>query len=74
MTLPRDPGRLGRRELIARAVVGMPALHPELVTHKPTGAEWKQLARWLAEMWPHDEYTAIITEARRHDQPPGTPG
>jgi hypothetical protein len=23
------------------------------------------LAAWCAELWPHDEYAAIVTEARR---------
>jgi hypothetical protein len=52
----------------------MPAGHPELVTRKPSRAEWKQLTAWLAELWPHDEYTAIVAEERRQDRPPGTQG
>jgi len=44
-----------------------PVEHPELVTCKPGRAEWKLLAVWLAELWPHDEYTAIVAEARRKD-------
>jgi hypothetical protein len=43
----------------------MPALHPEQLTHKPRQAEWQLLATWCAELWPHDEYTAIITESGR---------
>lgn len=35
MTLPGGPGRISRRERIARAAAGMPAGHPELVTRKP---------------------------------------
>jgi hypothetical protein len=50
----------------------MPDGHPELVTRKPGHAEWQLLAAWCAELWPHDEYTAIVAEARRRDQPPGT--
>jgi hypothetical protein len=50
----------------------MPAGHPELVTHKPGRAEWKQLTAWLAELWPRDEYTAIVAEERRQD-PPSAP-
>jgi hypothetical protein len=74
VTPPGTPGRLSRRELIARAAIGMPANHPELVTRKPTRAEWKQLTAWLAELWPHDEYAAIVAEALRQDRPPGTQG
>jgi hypothetical protein len=51
----------------------MPALHPELLTRKPGRAEWQQLATWCAELWPHDEYTAIVAETRQ-DRPPGTQG
>jgi hypothetical protein len=71
MTATSDPGR---KERAARAAVGMPAGHPELVTRKPGRAEWKQLTAWLAEMWPNDEYTAILAEAQRPDRPPGTQG
>ncbi len=66
MTAPRP---MGRKERIARAAVGMPALHPELITHSPSQAEWKQLAAWCIEMWPNDEYTAIVTESLRQDPP-----
>jgi len=45
----------------------MPAHHPEQVTRKPGRAEWKQLAVWCAELWPNDEYTVIVTDARRQD-------
>jgi hypothetical protein len=48
----------------------MPADHPERITRKPGRAEWKQLAAWLTELWPHDEYTAIVAQAWRLDQPP----
>jgi hypothetical protein len=46
----------------------MPAEHPELITRRPGRAEWKQFAIWLTELWPHDEYTAIVTEVWRQDQ------
>lgn len=68
MTAPRDR-RISRKERVARAALGMPADHPELVTRKPGRAEWKQLAAWLAEMWPHDEYTAIVTDAWHQEHP-----
>jgi hypothetical protein len=74
MTAADGPGRISRKERIARDAIGMPAGHPEQVTRKPGHAEWKHLAKWLAEMWPHDEYTAIVAEALRQDPPPGTQG
>ena len=74
MTRAGGQDRISRKERIARAAIGMPADHPELLTHKPSRAEWKQLASWLAELWPHDEYTAILTEEWRQDRPPGTQG
>jgi hypothetical protein len=52
----------------------MPAEHRELVTRKPGHAERKELTAWLAELWPHDEYTAIVADALRQDRPPGTQG
>ena len=45
MTLPGNPPWSSRKELLARAAVGMPAFHPELVTRKPRRAEWKHLAQ-----------------------------
>lgn len=70
MTIPSGKGRITRRERIARAVIGMPARHPEQVTSKPGRAEWTQLAIWMAEMWPNDEYTAIVAGAWRQDRSP----
>jgi hypothetical protein len=67
MTAPDGRGQVSRKERIARAVLGMPANHLELITRKPSRAEWKQLATWSAELWPHDEYTAIVVEAWRED-------
>jgi hypothetical protein len=67
-------GRISRKERIARAAIGMPANHIELITRSPSRAEWKELTAWLAELWPNDEYTAIVAEARRQDPPPGTQG
>jgi hypothetical protein len=72
MTGAGGQGGISRNERVARAAVGMPAGHPELVTHKPSRAEWKQLTAWLAELWPHDEYTAIVAKERRQD-PPSAP-
>ena len=63
------PSRISRKERIARAAMGMPAHHPELITRSPHRAEWKQLAAWSAEMWPNDEYAAIVADAWRGDHP-----
>jgi hypothetical protein len=67
MTAAGGQGRISHKERIARAAVGMPANHIELITRKPGRAEWKELAAWLAELWPNDEYNAIVTEARCED-------
>jgi hypothetical protein len=67
MTAPDGQGRISRKERIARAAVGMPANHIELITRKPSRAEWQELATWCAELWPNDEYTAIVAEARREN-------
>lgn len=74
MTTPGNPRRISRKERAARAAIGMPAEHPELVTRRPGRGEWRQLTAWLAEMWPSDEYTSIVVEAWRQDRPPGTQG
>ena len=74
MTAAGDHGRISRKERIARAVLGMPAGHPELVTRRPGRAEWKLLAAWYAGLWPNDEYMAIVAEQWRQDRPPGTQG
>jgi hypothetical protein len=68
MRAPHRKSQISRRERIARAAIGMPARHPEQVTRKPGGAEWKDLAAWIAELWPHDEYTAIVTDTRRQNR------
>jgi hypothetical protein len=47
----------------------MPARHPEQLTRAPGRAEWELLATWCAELWPREEYTAIVTGARRNDRP-----
>jgi hypothetical protein len=69
MTRTPGPWRISRRERIARTAIGMPARHPEQVTRKLGRAEWKQFAAWCAELWPHDEYTAIVTDTHRQDPP-----
>lgn len=68
MTSPGSPGRISRKERAARAAIGVPPGHPELITRRPGRGEWGQLTAWLAEMWPDDEYTAIVTDVwRRND-------
>jgi len=74
VTAAGGQGQVSHRERIARVAVGMPAEHPELVTRKPGHVEWKELATWLAELWPNEEYTAIVAQAWRLDRPPGTQG
>ena len=61
--------RVSRREQAARAAIGMPIGHPELLTRKPRRGEWRHLAAWIAQLWPRDEYTAIVTEELRRDHP-----
>ena len=36
--------------------------------------EQATLGTWCAELWPNDEYTAIVAEEWRQDRPPGTQG
>jgi hypothetical protein len=67
MTAAGGRGRISRTERFARAAAGMPAEHPELITCKPGRAEWQLLARWSAELWPYDEYSAIVAEMWRKD-------
>jgi hypothetical protein len=74
MTACSGHGPISHQERIARAALEMPAEQPELLTRKPSRPEWRQLTTWLAEMWPNDEYAAIIAETRRQDPPPGTQG
>jgi hypothetical protein len=69
MTAAGGHGRFSRKARIARA-----AGHPELVTRKAGRAEWKLLATWCAELWPNDEYTAIVAEEWRQDRPSRTQG
>ena len=63
-----EPGRISRAERAARAAIGMPELHPELIISTPGRAEWTLLAALAAELWPADEYVAIVTEVLRDGQ------
>lgn len=67
MTAAGGPGLIGRSERSARAAADIPAEHPELLTRRPGRAEWQLLATWCAQLWPHDEYNAIVAETRRED-------
>jgi hypothetical protein len=69
MSIPIGKDRIVRKERAARAALGMPARHPEHVTRKPGRAEWRQFAAWLAELWPNDEYTAIVADTWRKNHP-----
>ena len=69
MTRTSGPGRIRGKERIARVSLGMPRHHPERVTRRPRRAEWKHLAAWCAQLWPNDEYTAIVADAWRQDHP-----
>lgn len=68
MSGSRHPIRISRKETVARAAVGMPTRHPELITRTPSRGEWRQLATWLAELWPNDDYTVIAAEHCRRGE------
>jgi hypothetical protein len=46
------------------ALRGMPLRHPESITADLPAAQDEQLAAVARELWPDDEYTAIIAEQR----------
>jgi hypothetical protein len=52
-------------ELEMRAVVGMPAQHPESLTRELPADQEEYLADLAAGQWPDDEWTEIIIEIRR---------
>jgi hypothetical protein len=66
VTAADGQGRISRKERMARAAAGMPAEHPELITRKPSHAEWTELAIRLAELWPNDEYDAAALRGARN--------
>lgn len=53
----------------ARAQLRMPALHPERITRALSGRQEQQLAAAASQMWPEDEYTAIVAEFLNDGQP-----
>jgi hypothetical protein len=46
--------RVAERE--ARAILGMPAGHPESLTRPLRRADERRLEALAARLWPHDEY------------------
>jgi hypothetical protein len=58
-----------KAERDARMLIGMPIRHPERITADLPAGQDEQLAALADELWPDDEYTAIITELWRKDQP-----
>ena len=54
-----------RDEREMRAMLGMPALHPELLARELPTAQERELAALASEAWPDGEWTAIIIEVRR---------
>jgi hypothetical protein len=57
----------GKAERHARKAMGMPSRHPERLTRELPDGDEEWLAGLAAELWPDDEYTAIISETRRED-------
>jgi len=51
----------------ARPRLGMPARHPEFITRDLPAGQDEHLAAIAAELWPADEYEAII-DAWREDR------
>lgn len=54
-------------ERMARAAIGMPACHPERLTHRAGRREAQELAAWHRQCWPADEYIAIIRDTHPED-------
>lgn len=58
-------GPLARhRERVARAVLGMPARHPERITRGLSFAQEEWLAALAGRLWPADEYAQILRDTR----------
>lgn len=56
-------------ERTARTAIGMPIRHPERITAFLPAGQDEQLAALADELWPDEEYTAIIIELRQEDRP-----
>jgi hypothetical protein len=57
------------RETAARTAIGMPARHPEHLTRSLRRRDERWLRALAGELWPADEYVAIVRDTR-----PGGPG
>lgn len=71
----RHPARIAcpathQDELEMRAVLSMPAQHPESLTRELPADQEKYLAGLAAGQWPDDEWTDIIIEIRRAEGQP----
>ena len=56
-----------RGERAARTAYRMPIRHPERITRELPAAQEEWLAAIAAELWPADEYTAIIDQPGEDD-------
>jgi hypothetical protein len=54
-------------ERTARAACRMPLRHPERITRELSAAHEDWLVALATELWPADEYTAIIDQPGRED-------
>ena len=50
-----------------REAMGVPLRHPERVARDLPGDQEEQLAALAEELWPHDEYAAIVTNPWQGD-------
>lgn len=50
-----------------RTAIGMARKHPEWLTRELPARQEEYLAALADQMWPDDEYAAIITELRRQE-------
>ncbi|HYZ56411.1 MAG TPA: hypothetical protein VE733_23335 [Streptosporangiaceae bacterium] len=66
---PREYLSCDQAEGDARAAIGMPARHPEHITRELPRPMEAWLAEVCASLWPDDEYTEIVADAWREDQP-----
>lgn len=64
----RCPG-CGKAEQKARAQLGMPARHPERIARSLSRGQEEWLTRAAEQLWPGEEYAAIIAEFLNGGQP-----
>ena len=53
-----------------REMLGMPRMHPESLTRELPAGQEEDLAALADELWPDEEWTAIVIEARRAEGQP----